>query len=598
MSNDSKKISLKVKPLFTSDEAASAPNLDSPLVTQPSDKAELVFTPKHKLARSPVRQGPFASTPRPNLAPTDDFPFNSVGGNTIITRARQRALSLEEGRKKLEFEQGIEDSLLKLRELRTHNPQAKSQELITLDYKTIGNPQPLSKPFSSQSDLTGEPPSVIEDDKTLTQGQFLISANVQPTEVDRNANATEESNSSTQGVTFATLPNDSGVQSVEIPTVHNLPNRPPKPLSPKVIINTPTSGSNRSEVSSPSSEEDYQVRGKPVTEPSGSSVPITAFQKSPKMDTTIADAKTATLRPAVPTFLSPQTYHPSRGLASSFIGNYERSSIANGWDNTLKIAYFGSFLEGAANLWYKLYTENPNNKQKTWDNIKDDFLSEFGDPDISKTIKSRLESRKQLPNEKVKDFFYELSILYYEFDQTMNEEQFIEYFEKGLTEQCGYHYYWLTHPPNDKPRSLDEIKELASTIDKAPTIVGMVPAAPPVATGPPQRNVYPQNFYRGNGYRHPQTPSYRPPNGKMQSYNQVPRQTYDVAAGATAAVNGRGQYNLRGNGRNYTQPRQKPPNFYQFNQRSRTSDNRPKCFACNGLGHYASACPNYRGRQN
>src|SRR3978361_1848491 len=82
-----------------------------------------------------------------------------------------------------------------------------------------------------------------------------------------------------------------------------------------------------------------------------------------KMDATMAEAKSAIMNPAIPAFLSPQTYHPSRGVATNFIKDYERSSIANGWNNALKISYFSSFLEGASNLWYKRYSENPANSQ-------------------------------------------------------------------------------------------------------------------------------------------------------------------------------------------------------------------------------------------
>ena len=600
MNNDRKKVTLNINPSISCDVASAAANLGSPVVNLPSEGAEVVFTPKHRLARSPVRQGPFVSTPRPGSEATDESLLNLVGETTIITRARLRALSLEEGRKNLEFEQGIENSLAKLRDLRTDtNLKVKSQELSTLNKKVSGKVPLCAKPFLTLSDqITDRLPQSLGEDRTLTQSQILFPASDQTSVVSANSGTTEGGCISTQQAYLTALTSEDIVEASKASTVVSNHSKPPEPLSPKVIINQIEPISKVTEVVSPSSDKDYQILSKPTTKDSGCAIANPTIKLSPKMDTTIAEAKTAAMRPAVPTFLSPQTYHPSRGLASSFIGNYERSSIANGWDNTLKIAYFGSFLEGAANLWYKLYSENPANNQKTWDNIKDDFLAEFGDPDITKAIKSRLENRKQLPNEKVKDFFYELSMLYYEYDQTMNDESFIDYFEKGLTERSGYHYYWLTHPPNTKPTTLEEIKELAITIDKAPPIVGVLPVTPPVLAGPTQRNIYPQVFNRGNGNGAPRPPMYRPSNTNGRYYNQGTGQSRNPVPRANTTYSNQGQYNRQGSNTNYTRPQKNTPNFQQSNQKSRTFNNRPRCFTCSGIGHYASACPNFRGRQN
>ncbi|KAG5862199.1 hypothetical protein JTB14_023882 [Gonioctena quinquepunctata] len=104
-------------------------------------------------------------------------------------------------------------------------------------------------------------------------------------------------------------------------------------------------------------------------------------------NTTINDALLAEKTPSIPDFISPATYNPCKGNANSFIKGYNRTAIANGWDEKLKICYFGSFLEGAANIWYTIYTNLAANNTKTWSDISEDFIKEFGDQDVKKVLK-------------------------------------------------------------------------------------------------------------------------------------------------------------------------------------------------------------------
>ncbi|KAJ8928977.1 hypothetical protein NQ314_018382 [Rhamnusium bicolor] len=343
------------------------------------------------------------------------------------------------------------------------------------------------------------------------------------------------------------------------------------------------------------------------------------------MDTTITEALTAHKTPAIPTFINPQTFHPSKGNPCNFINNYKRTAIANSWDNTLKIAYLGSFLEVSANLWYKMYSNNKQNAQKGWTHIVDDFLQEFEDSNLMTDLLARVKNRKQGPNESIKDYFYELKTVFYEYDQTLNPQKFIKFFEEGLTQEATYHYYWLTHPPNHTPTTLMEIKELATTIDKAPR--RCQEQTPPQYAPQSQQNYQPsqQNINTEDtpGFsrkplqprRHYETRKFPNQYGQYnqnrnlynseRSYQNSPTRQHQPPTTSREFVStnqrGRniGQTNTyRGN--NY----QRPPLNTNLPM-TRTTDNRPKCYNCNRLGHFATTCPNAarsypngRGRQN
>ncbi|KAG5897281.1 hypothetical protein JTB14_011447 [Gonioctena quinquepunctata] len=87
--------------------------------------------------------------------------------------------------------------------------------------------------------------------------------------------------------------------------------------------------------------------------------------KEKMANTTIEETLQRTLQPATPKFIPPPTFNPGTDNASVFLRTYERTAIANGWDNSLKISYFGTFLEGAANIWYNRFIENEDNHKKT-----------------------------------------------------------------------------------------------------------------------------------------------------------------------------------------------------------------------------------------
>ena len=180
----------------------------------------------------------------------------------------------------------------------------------------------------------------------------------------------------------------------------------------------------------------------------------------------------------------------------------------------------------------------------------------------------------------------------------MDEDEFIKYFEKGLSEQSNYHYYWLTHPPNQKPRTFEEIKELAATIDKAPPMVSPFSVEPPTT-----RRQFPPNNYQTSYNYNNNRPQHNPNQGRPNYNGPHPGPTYNPMRNPPrrqmGPSNGRGGASNGYNG-GFRPENQQNQGRNNSNPRTRTTNNRPRCFTCGGIGHYSSTCPNpknFRERQ-
>ena len=110
MSDKSKALKLNITPLGNDDAEISdhEGNLTGPNLN--TTNADEVFTPTHRLTRSPTRPRVHASTPLPTPTDVHRHRIDSETNRIIVTRARQRAISLEDGLKGLEFELGIGNS--------------------------------------------------------------------------------------------------------------------------------------------------------------------------------------------------------------------------------------------------------------------------------------------------------------------------------------------------------------------------------------------------------------------------------------------------------------------------------------------------------
>lgn len=105
----------------------------------------------------------------------------------------------------------------------------------------------------------------------------------------------------------------------------------------------------------------------------------------------------------------------------------------------------GSFLEGAANIWFTLYREKSENENKTWVQVKADLTQEFDEGDSHRTLEMRLLNRKQRKGEAIKSYFYDLKALYFEYDPHMSVDGFTKFFENGLDPELYAPYRLLRH---------------------------------------------------------------------------------------------------------------------------------------------------------
>lgn len=165
------------------------------------------------------------------------------------------------------------------------------------------------------------------------------------------------------------------------------------------------------------------------------------------MDITIQEALAASKTPQVPKFVSPSIFNPAISNVASFINNYERCAAVNCWDDTYKIAYFNTFLEAPANNWYQKYISKPQNANKSWADMKAEFILEFGGEAALRKAKFRFNTRKQMEGEDIKSYFYGLQQLAEEVDPDMHITTFRDHFENGL-HPSFYEAYYLLAPTN------------------------------------------------------------------------------------------------------------------------------------------------------
>lgn len=295
-------------------------------------------------------------------------------------------------------------------------------------------------------------------------------------------------------------------------------------------------------------------------------------------DTTIQEANTAGRTPAIPKFLCPPIFNPATDNPLNFIRCYERCAAANGWDNILKMNYFGSFLDGAAVCWYNKFVREAENLHKTWKTVTEDFCKEFGGDQPLQKMKFKFNIRTQKETESIKEYFYDLLYLAEEVQDDMPFENFRDKFENGLHPLFHENYYLLCSANMTMATlksivfKLHEIRERAMTNEMTKMVSSLSLErkeerhSPHNTLLPPkyqQRRSYNNQQDRGNDYRNFN-------NGHRPSFNQSYRKF---------------------NNNNYNNSRN-----FQLNNKNvsapptRTADNRPRCYKCNRIGHYAGSC--------
>lgn len=130
----------------------------------------------------------------------------------------------------------------------------------------------------------------------------------------------------------------------------------------------------------------------------------------------------------------------------------------------MKISYFQSFLEGAAFLWFEKYQENARNHAKTWTDVKEDFIQEFGTSDTKISLEKKLYNREQGADETIREYYFDLLNLFGEYDPSLDLDNFKKYFENGLSKDLYTHYRLIVEDRTDWKgfkKMIDQLEDIA-----------------------------------------------------------------------------------------------------------------------------------------
>ncbi|VVC31192.1 Retrotransposon gag domain [Cinara cedri] len=115
----------------------------------------------------------------------------------------------------------------------------------------------------------------------------------------------------------------------------------------------------------------------------------------------------------------------------SFINKYNMSASINDWSEEDKIRYFPGFLEGTALKAYENIPDNSNIKTK-WSNLEKHFRIQFEPTALIDILRSQLEKRKQLDDEKPITYITDIEYLCRRVDPLMKQQEIIRNIMKGL----------------------------------------------------------------------------------------------------------------------------------------------------------------------
>lgn len=117
---------------------------------------------------------------------------------------------------------------------------------------------------------------------------------------------------------------------------------------------------------------------------------------------------------AISRFHEPPTFHHASSNATTFLHDYDRAALINGWDFATKISYLTIHMVGPAGKWFEFYINDRTNVNKTWDEVKNDIKKKFNGGEDTRQQKYR--EREQQPYEDIRSYFLEKQMLAYDFD--------------------------------------------------------------------------------------------------------------------------------------------------------------------------------------
>ncbi|KAK9701992.1 Retrotransposon gag protein [Popillia japonica] len=167
----------------------------------------------------------------------------------------------------------------------------------------------------------------------------------------------------------------------------------------------------------------------------------------------------STLRnPILPKFIGPPKFDPSQHDAVNFLKAYTSAAEYNAWDDNLKLCYFPNFMTGSAEDWFRSFAKrNPN---AGWLDTLHEFKVKFIGPRYADELEIRLVTKKQRPDESIRNYFYNTLSLCDEVDTNMDEGIIMRRVTNGLLP-----YY--RHMVNiSQPRTLKQLERLIDSISE------------------------------------------------------------------------------------------------------------------------------------
>lgn len=114
----------------------------------------------------------------------------------------------------------------------------------------------------------------------------------------------------------------------------------------------------------------------------------------------------------------------------SFLKNYQRAALINGWSESEKSLYIPVFLEGTALIFYDNIMDTVENIN--WSDLEKKFRLEFEPIAQTHMLRIMLEKRKQKPDEQSVSYINEVESLCRRIDKDMSQGEMVQSIMKGL----------------------------------------------------------------------------------------------------------------------------------------------------------------------
>ncbi|KAK9700897.1 Retrotransposon gag protein [Popillia japonica] len=136
--------------------------------------------------------------------------------------------------------------------------------------------------------------------------------------------------------------------------------------------------------------------------------------------------------------------------------NSKTASNANAWDEKLQLCYFANYLKGSAANWFRTFAKR--NPEADWNHTVREFKIKFIGPSYQDDLEYSLIGKRQLSNQGIREFFYEIIDLCDEVDPEMSENTIMRRVIAGL---LPYYRHMINI---SRPKSLGDLEEVIDSI--------------------------------------------------------------------------------------------------------------------------------------